>query len=72
MGWSLASYKFNLEYQKGSDNAAANALSQVPVHHNPEIVRSLLEGAVRGITERGEVLISRPMRAECDHLDDKT
>ena len=28
---ALASYEFNLEYQKGSDNAAANVLSQVPV-----------------------------------------
>ena len=28
---ALVSYEFNLEYQKGSDNTAANALSQVPV-----------------------------------------
>ena len=33
------------------------------------MVRSLLEGAVTSITERGEVLISRPLRVECDHLD---
>ena len=25
-----------------------------------------------GVTERGEVLISRPLRAECDHLDNET
>ena len=35
------------------------------------MVRSLLEGVVTGITERGEVLISRPLRAECDHLDEE-
>ena len=28
---ALASYKFNLGYQKGSDNTAADVLSQVPV-----------------------------------------
>ena len=32
LGWNaLASYEFTLEYQKGSDNAAADTLSQVPV-----------------------------------------
>ena len=35
------------------------------------MVRSLLEGAVTSITERGEVLISRPLRAECDRLDNE-
>ena len=63
---ALASYEFSLEYQKGSDNAAADALSRVPIWHDRKMVRSLLEGAVTGITERGEVLISQPLRAECD------
>ena len=35
------------------------------------MVQSLLEGSVTGITERGEVLISRSLRAECDHLDNE-
>ena len=35
------------------------------------MVQSLLEGAVTGITERGEVLISQPLRAECDRLDEE-
>ena len=35
------------------------------------MVRSLLEGAVTGITERGEVLISQTLRAECDCLDNE-
>ena len=68
---ALVSYEFSLEYQKGSDNAAADALSWVPIRHDGKTVRSLLEGSVTGITDRGEVLISQSLRAECDHLDDK-
>ena len=34
----LASFKFTLEYQKGADNGAADALSQVPICHDCEIV----------------------------------
>ena len=41
------------------------------MRHNREMVGSLLEGAVTSITERGEVLISQPLRAECDHLDEE-
>ena len=43
---TLASFEFSLEYQKGMDNEAAKALSQVPVNHDHVTVRSLLEGAV--------------------------
>ena len=31
----------------------------------------MLEGSVTGITERGEVLISQSLRAECDRLDNE-
>ena len=55
---ALMSYNFILEYQKGSDNAATDVLSRVPVRHDKDTVQSLLEGAVTGTTERGEVLIS--------------
>ena len=55
---ALTSYEFTLEYQKGSDNAAADTLSQVPVRHDKDTVRLLLEGAVTSTTERGEVLVS--------------
>ena len=68
---ALTSYKFTLEYQKGSDNAAADTLSQVPVRHDKDTVWLFLEGAVTGITERGEVLISWPLRVECDCLDEE-
>ena len=68
---ALASYEFSLEYQKGSDNAAADALSRVPIRHDRKTVRSLLEGSVTGVTERGEVLISRSLKTECDRLDNE-
>ena len=35
---ALVSYKFTLEYQEGSDNVAADALSQVPVRHDKDTV----------------------------------
>ena len=44
----LASFEFTLVYQKGTDNGAADALSQVPIHYNHETVLSLLEGAIVG------------------------
>ena len=33
-GGALASFEFSLEYQKGTDNGTAEALSQVPVNHD--------------------------------------
>ena len=68
---ALASYKFTLEHQKGTDNAATDALSQVPVRHDKDTVQLLLEGVVTGATECGEVLISQPLRVEHDHLDEE-
>ena len=41
------------------------------MRHDQETLRYLLERAVTGITERGEVLISRPLRVECDCLDEE-
>ena len=55
---ALMSYEFPLKYQKGSDNATADALSRVLVRHDKDTVQSLLEGVVTSTTERGEVLIS--------------
>ena len=48
---TLASFKFTLEYQKGADNGAADALSWVPIHHDCKTVWSLLEGAIVGAME---------------------
>ena len=53
----LACYEFTLEYQKGADNRAADALSRVPICHDCEIVRSLLEAEA----EPGKELL-------CEHV----
>ena len=69
---ALTSYNFTLEYQKGSDNAATDTLSRVPVKHDKATVQSLLEGAVTSMTERGEVLIRQPLRVEQDCLGEES
>ena len=51
---ALALFQFELEYQKGADNGAADALSQVPISHSQETVQSLLEGAIVGAADQGE------------------
>ena len=57
---ALASSEFTLEYQKGSDNATTDTLSQVPVRHDKDTVRSLLEGVVTGTTEREKSSLANP------------
>ena len=51
---TLASFEFTLEYQKGVDNGAANALSQAPISHDCVTVRSLLEGTIIGAADQSE------------------
>ena len=51
---ALAKYNFWLEYQKGQDNAAADTLSQVTTHLEPEAVQAILDGAVVGALQRAE------------------
>ena len=48
---ALASFQFKLEYQKGADNGAADALSQVPISHSQETIQSLLEGVIVGTAD---------------------
>ena len=48
---ALAKYDFWLEYQKGQDNAVADALSQVPTHLQPEAVQAVLDGAAVGTSQ---------------------
>ena len=48
------------------DNGAADALSHIPVHHDHETVRSLLEGALVGIIDRGEAEASEELL--CEHV----
>ena len=64
----LASFQFELEYQKGTDNGAADALSQVPISHSREIVQSLLEGALIGAATRGEAKANEELLEEHEHL----
>ena len=51
---TLASFQFELEYQKRADNRAADALSQVPISHRWQTVQSLLEGVIVGASDKGE------------------
>ena len=64
----LASFEFALEYQKGADNGAADALSQVPICHNLETVQSLMEGAIVGALDRGEAEANEELLCEHVHL----
>ena len=48
---ALAKYDFWLEYQKGRENAAADALSWVTTHLQPEAVQAVLDGAAIGTSQ---------------------
>ena len=45
---------FIWEYQKGQDNAAADTLSRVTTHLEPEAVQAILDGAAVGALQRAE------------------
>ena len=51
---ALAKYNFWLEYQKGRDNAAADALSRVTTCLEPEAVQAVLDGVAMGALQRAE------------------
>ena len=63
---TLASFEFTLEYQKGVENGAANALSQAPISHDHPTVRSLLEGAVIGAADHSKAYINEALL--CEHV----
>ena len=65
---TLASFQFELEYQKGADNSATDALSWVPISHSWETAQSLLEGVIGGATDRGEVWVSEELLEEHKRL----
>ena len=52
---ALAKYDFWLEYQKGWDNAVANALSHITTSLQPEAVQAVLDGAAVGMSQWAEV-----------------
>ena len=58
---TLASFQFKLEYQKGADNGTADALSWVPISHSWKTVQSLLEVAIVGVANWGEVRASEEL-----------
>ena len=60
----LASFQFELEYQKGANNGAADALSWIPISHSQETIQSLLEGAIVGVADRGEAKASEELLKE--------
>ena len=64
----LASFQFELDYQKGTDNGVADALSWVPISHSWETIQSLLEGAIVGPADRGESKASEELLKEHEHL----
>ena len=65
---ALASFQFKLEYQKGVDNGATDALSQVPISHSRETIQSLLEGAIVGAANRDEIRVREELLEEHEHL----
>ena len=64
----LASFQFKLEYQKGANNGAVDALSWVPISHSQETVQSLLEGVIVGVANRGEAKASEELLEEHECL----
>ena len=52
---TLARFNFQLEYQKGHGNTMADVLSWVTTHHNPNMVRCILNGATLGAAHWAEV-----------------
>ena len=65
---ALASFQFELEYQKGANNGATDALSWVPISHSWETIQSLLEGVIVGAADWGEVKVSEELLEEHEHL----
>ena len=65
---TLASFEFTLEYQKGADNGTADALSWVPIHHNHNMVCSLMEGAIVGAVDQSEVEANEELLCEHAHF----
>ena len=51
---ALAKFNFQLEYQKGQDNAVADALSQINTCLGLEAVQAILDGATIGASHRAE------------------
>ena len=51
---SLEGFQFNIECQKGRDNAVADVLSHVASKLNAEAVKSILDGVTVGTVGRAD------------------
>ena len=65
---TLATFQFELKYQKGANNGAADSLSQVSISHSWQTVQSLLEGAIVGAFHRGEAKANEGLLEEHECL----
>ena len=61
---SISGFNFNIKYQKGWDNTAADALSWVTSRLDVETVKSILNGVTVGLTGRAGA--HDPVAAETD------
>ena len=61
---SLAQFTFSIEYKKGWENKAADALSQVILKLDAETMKSILDGVTMGTTKRADA--QDPAVAETD------
>ena len=64
----LASFQFEPEYQKGTNNGTVDALTRVPINHSRETIQSLLEGVIIGVADRGEAKANEELLEEHEHL----
>ena len=64
----LASFQFELVYQKGANDGAADALSRVPITHSQQTIQSLLEGVIVSTSERGEAEVNEGLLEEHERL----
>ena len=51
---ALSKLNFQLEYQKGWDNAVADMLSRITTHLGPEAMEAILDGATIGASQTAE------------------
>ena len=65
---ALASFQFELKYQRGLSDGVVDALSWVPISHSWQTVQSLLEGAIVGASNRGEAKPNEVLLEEHEHL----
>ena len=63
---SFARFTLSIEYQKGWDNVATDAMSQVTSKLDAETVKSILDGVTVGMMERADA--QDPAVAEADEI----